>query len=158
EAEMQRMIRLLESTMESGPSLVSVVGEAGVGKSTLVRRLMSEVRLRAGSLASGCCVEADAKPPYAPWAEVIAGIHQLGIIPSQEWRELSRLVPALGSGRHEPSGSKYTLFDEIVHYLRLAASARPIVMILDDMQWSDSATWDVLEHVMSQLDQERMLI
>ena len=158
EAEMQRLIRLLESTMESGPYLVSVVGEAGVGKSTLVRRLMSEVRLRAGSLASGRCVEADAKPPYAPWAEVIAGIHQLGVVGAQEWRELSRLVPALGAGSPETSGNKYTLFDEIVQYLRLAAAARPIVILLDDMQWSDSASWDVLEHVMGQLEHERMII
>jgi diguanylate cyclase (GGDEF)-like protein/putative nucleotidyltransferase with HDIG domain len=159
DAEMQRLIRLLESTMESGPYLVSVVGEAGVGKSTLVRRLMSEVRLRTGSLASGRCVEADAKPPYAPWAEVIAGLHQLGVVPPHEWRELARLVPAVGSGPVDPSGgSKYGLFDEIVEYLRLAAAARPIVIVLDDMQWSDSATWDVLEHVMAKLDQERLLI
>jgi diguanylate cyclase (GGDEF)-like protein len=158
EAETQRLIRILESTMESGPNLVSVVGEAGVGKSTLVRRLMNEARVRAGSLATGRCVEADAKPPYAPWAEVIAGLDQLGAVPKHDWRELPRLVPVLGSGLQEPTGSKYALFDEIVQYLRLASSARPTVIILDDMQWSDAATWDVLEHVMSQLDQHRLLI
>lgn len=158
ETETQRLIRLLESSMNNGPYLVSIVGEAGVGKSTLVRRLMSEVRLRAGGLASGRCVEADAKPPYAPWAEVIAGIHQLGVVPAHDWHELPRLVPALGMGVLEPSGNKYALFDEIVKYLRLATAARPIVVVLDDMQWSDAATWDVLEHVMAQLEQERLLI
>ncbi|HEY9229992.1 MAG TPA: diguanylate cyclase, partial [Gemmatimonadaceae bacterium] len=159
EAELQRLVRLLETTMESGPQLVSVVGEAGVGKSTLVRRLASEVRLRAGLLVNGRCVEADAKPPYAPWAEVIAAIHQSGIAGQHEWRELQRLVPALGAtALHEPSGSKYTLFDEIVRYLQTAAAARPLVVVLDDMQWSDSATWDVLEHVMQQLEHERILI
>jgi len=158
EEEMHRLVRLLESTMESGPRLVSVVGEAGVGKSTLVRRLASEVRLRAGSLVGGRCVEADAKPPYAPWAEVIAAIQQLGVVTPQEWRELPRLVPALGGSVHEPSGSKYTLYDEIVSYLRSAAAARPLVIVLDDMQWSDSATWDVLEHLMTQLEHERVFI
>ncbi|MGH7619456.1 MAG: diguanylate cyclase domain-containing protein, partial [Gemmatimonadaceae bacterium] len=158
EEEMHRLVRLLESTMESGPRLVSIVGEAGVGKSTLVRRLATEVRLRAGSLVAGRCVEADAKPPYAPWAEVIASIHQLGFMTSQGWRELPRLVPALGAAPHEPSGNKYTLYDEIVAYLQAASKARPIVVVLDDMQWSDSATWDVLEHVMTQLDHERVLI
>ncbi|MEP6491390.1 MAG: tetratricopeptide repeat protein [bacterium] len=158
EQEMQRLVRLLESTLEGGPSLVSIVGEAGVGKSTLVRRLATEVRLRAGSLVAGRCSEADAKPPYAPWAEAIAAIHQLGVVAQQGWRELPRLVPALGSGTLEPTGSKYTLFDEIVSYLRIASAARPIVVLLDDMQWSDSATWDVLEHVMGQLEHERILI
>ena len=158
EQEMQRLVRLLEATMESETQLVSVTGEAGVGKSTLVRRLASEVRLRAGSLVTGRCLEADAKPPYAPWAEVIAAIHQTGIVHAQDWREIQRLVPALGHAQAEPSSSKYTLFDEIVRYLRLAATVRPLVIVLDDMQWSDAATWDVLEHVMAQLEHERMLI
>ena len=158
EAEMQRMIRLLEATMENGPHLVTVIGEAGVGKSTLVRRLVSEVRLRAGSLVTA----AVSKPmqslrtrrgpksslEFIRWA---SSPRSDGV----SFRVSSR---ALGSGAHEPSGNKYTLFDEIVRYLRLAAAARPIVIVLDDMQWSDSATWDVLEHVMAQLEQERMLI
>src|SRR6185436_9558349 len=118
----------------------------------------SEVRLRAGSLVTGRCLEADAKPPYAPWAEVIGAIHQSGIVGHQEWKELARLIPALGGAPAEPSPSKYTLFDEVVRYLRLAAAARPIVLVLDDMQWSDSASWDLLEHVMAQLEHERVLI
>lgn len=158
EDELNRLVKLLDATFESGSHIVSVVGEAGVGKSTLVRRLAGEVRLRAGSLVAGRCSEADAKPPYAPWAEVIAAIHHLGVIGHHDWRELPRLVPALGATSHDPSGSKYTLFDEIVAYLRLAAAGRPLVVVLDDMQWSDSGTWDVLEHVMSQLDTERVLI
>src|SRR6185503_19374081 len=94
----------------------------------------------------------------APWAEVISAVHQLGAVGETDWRELPRLVPALGGTASQPSGNKYTLFDEIVAYLRLAATARPFVILLDDMQWSDSATWDVLEHVMSQLQHERMLV
>jgi diguanylate cyclase (GGDEF)-like protein len=161
EDELARLTKLLDSTIETGPHVVAVLGEAGVGKSTLVRRLAAEVRMRAGSLVAGRCSEADAKPPYAPWAEVIGAIHQLGSVGAREWRELSRLVPALQSVGQTPcelTGNKYALYDEILAFLRAAASARPLVIILDDMQWSDSATWDVLEHVMNQLEHERILI
>jgi diguanylate cyclase (GGDEF)-like protein len=157
EREMERMIRLVDEVLESGPRLASIIGEAGVGKSTLVCQLADEVRLRAGILVTGRCSEADAKPPYAPWAEAIAAIQQAGAVGPTEWRELSRLVPTLG-GDAPPTGNKYILFDEIVAYLRLAAAARPVVILLDDMQWSDSATWDVLEHVMARLEHERVLI
>src|SRR5262249_36931229 len=85
-------------------------------------------------------------------------IHQLGFVASHEWRELPRLIPALGTSPLEPSGNKYTLYDEIVAFLRLAAAARPVVVVLDDMQWAGSATWDVLEPVMTQLRQERILM
>ena len=50
------------------------------------------------------------------------------------------------------------LVDEIVLFLRAAAAVRPLVIVLDDMQWSDSATWDVLEHVMDQLSNDRVLV
>src|SRR5262249_28998535 len=59
---------------------------------------------------------------------------------------------------HDASGNKYTLYDEIVAYLQMAAAARPVVVVLDDMQWSDSATWDVLEHIMTQLEHDRIFI
>jgi diguanylate cyclase (GGDEF)-like protein len=156
--ELARLVRLLDSTMEHGPNIACIIGEAGVGKSTLVRHLASEVRMRTGSLVVGRCSEADAKPPDAPWAEIIADIHETGYVPRRAWRELSRLVPALGVDSAQPSGNKYTLFDEIVTYLRMAAVAHPLVVVLDDMQWSDSATWDVLEHVVSQVEHERLLI
>jgi hypothetical protein len=61
EEELDTLTRLLESAVQRGPYLAFVVGEAGVGKSTLVRRMGSEVRLCAGKLVTGRCSEADAK-------------------------------------------------------------------------------------------------
>lgn len=158
EAEIARLLRILDATLETGLQVVSVVGEAGVGKSTLVRHLANEVRLRAGAFVAGRCSEADAKPPYAPWAEVIAALQDTGAVAHREWRELPRLVPSVGEAPAAPSGNKYTLFGEIVTYLRLAAESRPIAILLDDMQWSDAGTWDVLEHLASELVNERVFV
>ena len=90
---------------------------------------------------------------------VIAAIHQLGVVAPQEWRELPRLVPVARRRRRTSRAATSTRCStRSSPYLRLAAAARPIVIVLDDMQWSDSATWDVLEHVMTQLEHERILI
>jgi diguanylate cyclase (GGDEF)-like protein len=158
ENEIAKLMRLLETSLETGVQLVSVIGEAGVGKSTLIRHLHNEVRLRAGAFVAGRCSEADAKPPYAPWAEVISAIQETGIVRRRDWLELSRLVPSVGDAPSMPSGNKYTLFGEVVAYLRLAASVRPLVILLDDMQWSDAGTWDVLEHLMSELSHDRIMV
>ncbi|HEX8944303.1 MAG TPA: diguanylate cyclase [Gemmatimonadaceae bacterium] len=158
DAEMRRLIRLLETSVGGTPQLVSIVGEAGVGKSSLARRLMTEAAIRGGSLATGRSSEADAKAPYAPWAETIGAIHRTGAAAATQWRELARLVPAMGGDALDASANKYALFEEIVSFLRLAAATGPLVIQLDDMQWADSGTWDVLEHVMTQLDHERILI
>lgn len=157
EAESKRLLRLLEA-VDNGPQLVSVVGESGIGKSAFVRRLAGEARLRAGCFVSGQCSEAGAKPPYAPWAEVIAAMDSLGIVPPREWRELPRLVPSMATTGVAGEPNKFALLNEIVAYLRLAAATNPVVILLDDMQWSDAATWDVVEHVMSQLEREHLLM
>jgi diguanylate cyclase (GGDEF)-like protein/putative nucleotidyltransferase with HDIG domain len=157
ESESKRLLRILEA-VENGPQLVSVIGEAGVGKSSLVRRLVGETRLRAGCLVSGQCSEAGNKPPYAPWAEVITAIDSLGLVAARDWHELPRLVPTMSNAALSPEPDRYALLNEIVWYLRLAAATNPVVVLLDDMQWSDAATWDVLEHVMAQLEMEPVLL
>ncbi|HEY2851603.1 MAG TPA: tetratricopeptide repeat protein [Gemmatimonadaceae bacterium] len=159
--ELKRLVRMLDTSFRGEPRVVAVVGEAGVGKSTLLRQLLPEVRLRGGSLVMGRALEADVKPPYGPWAEILSAIKQRVNAPGRVWRELPRLVPALSDGsepRPENIGSKYALYEEIVEYVRLAAATCPLVLVLDDMQWADSATWDTLEHLVPQLDQDHILI
>jgi tetratricopeptide (TPR) repeat protein len=58
----------------------------------------------------------------------------------------------------EAAQHKYVLFDEVVAYLRLASASRPIVVVLDDMQWADTASWDLLEHVVASLERDRILV
>jgi len=155
EDEWDTLTRLLEASVQRGPYLAFVVGEAGVGKSTLVRRLASEVRLCAGKLVTGRCSEADAKPPFAPWAEAI---QQLGPVRPEDKPEFTQLMKLLTEPRGESKTTKYVLFNEIIAFFRLAAAVRPIVIILEDLQWADHGTWDVLEHIMGQLDFDRILI
>jgi diguanylate cyclase (GGDEF)-like protein len=156
--EIRRMLRVLEQSLEVGPRVVCVVGEAGIGKSTLVRRLAGEVRARSGCLVVGQASEADAKPPFAPWAEALDALDQFAVVPPREWRELGRLVPALVRPGMDPTGNKYALLEEISAYIRTAASLHPVVLLLDDMQWADTGTWDALEHVLSQLTHEQIVM
>ena len=156
--EIRRMLRVLEQSLEVGPAVVCVVGEAGIGKSTLVRRLAGEVRARSGCLVAGQASEADAKPPFAPWAEALDALDQFAVVPPREWRELGRLVSALARPGIQSTGNKYALLDEISTYVRTAASLHPVVLLLDDMQWADAGTWDALEHVLSQLTHEQIVL
>ncbi|AHG89111.1 diguanylate cyclase [Gemmatirosa kalamazoonensis] len=160
--ERQRLTRMLDASARGVPGAVAVVGEAGVGKSTLLRQLAPEVGVRAGSLLVGRCLEADVRPPYGPWADVVAAIHATGLVPPRTWQELGRLVPALGdptapAGAPSPN-AKYALLHELEEFLTAAAAARPLVVILDDVQWADAETWDALEFLVPRLDHQRLLV
>ncbi|WP_411279048.1 diguanylate cyclase [Gemmatimonas sp.] len=163
-SERQRITRLLDLAARGTPQVLSVVGEAGVGKSTLLRQLTPEMGVRAGSLIVGRCLDSNVRPPYGPWVEVIKAIHHMGLVPHREWRELGRLVPALGAGSATAdtvagsTSARFPLFQEIEEYITAATQARPLVIILDDMQWADGETWDVLDLMVPRLSGQRLLL
>ncbi len=158
--ELRSMLAQLEHACEGRPRLVAIVGEAGIGKTSLVRQLQPEVRLRGGTMVFGRCLASDVKPPYGAWAEIIKSIHDLNIVPPREWKELPRLVPSLGTSAEQPpaAGSKYALLAELADYLREASARCPLTVVLDDVQWADSSTWDATEYVRHNLSDEKLLI
>ncbi len=160
-AERARLRELLDEAAQGRPHVIAVSGEAGVGKSTLVKQLAPDVGVRAGSLITGRCVEADVRAPYAPWIDVVLGVLRTGIVPKHPWRELARLVPDLAGNADvaaRGAGTSHALLEELELFFRLASEVRPLVVVLDDMQWADAATWDALEHLVSRLDRQRLLI
>lgn len=83
------------------------------------------------------------------------------VVPEEvRWPELSRIVPALArrAARVAPTGSRFALLVELAAYLSDAARRHPLVVVLEDLQRADAASWDALEHVLAQLADEPMLL
>lgn len=162
--EVARLRERVEGCIRGEPGLVAVVGEAGVGKTTLVNRMASEIRLRTGTLVTARALEPDVRPPFGVWVDIVTQLHQLRIVPERPWAHLSRVVPALRAGDAQSGesetggGSKYQVLDELVAYIRAAAQSRPLMLVLDDVQWADNASWEALEHLVSMVDFDRLLI
>ena len=161
-AELRLLTRYVEEAAGGNPRLVVITGEAGVGKTTLVQQLEPDLRLRAGLLARGRCVEADVRLPYAPWGDVVGAVHRRRPVEApRPWRQLPRIAPALApDAADEPAApfDRYALFEELSLFLRLASASRPLAVALDDVQWATAETWDALESVVEALDAERMLV
>lgn len=162
--EVARLRERVEGCIRGEPGLVAVIGEAGVGKTTLVNRMASEIRLRTGTLVTARALEPDVRPPFGVWVDIVTQLHQMRIVPERSWVHLSRVVPALratdapGGEGETGGGSKYQVLDELVAYIRAAAQSRPLMLVLDDVQWADNASWETLEHLVSMVDFDRLLI
>lgn len=154
-----RFADYLDDMVRGVGRVVAVIGESGVGASALVRSLQPEVRLRGGSLVAAHCHRHDLPSPYGLWAQVLHAIRRLPVKSMRVWHELPRLDPALESAPYESSGgSKTRLLEEFAEYLRLAAQQRPLVVLLEDLQWADAASWDALDYLVSQLESERIML
>jgi diguanylate cyclase (GGDEF)-like protein/putative nucleotidyltransferase with HDIG domain len=160
EEELRELVTLLDASARGEPQFVTVVGEAGIGKSSLLRQLDPEVRLRAGSVVVGRCADAEIKTPLAPWLSIVELLHERGSVPAREWPALSHLVPALRvpGVSLPPTATPAQVQDELVRYVRLATRTHPLVVVLEDAHWADSASWDVLEALAGMLEHERLLV
>jgi DNA-binding NarL/FixJ family response regulator len=137
-------------------SLVLLAGEAGVGKTTLARRAL------AGSgiyVSEGVGVQGGTSA-FGPVVEVLrAHLRSEGGGPLVEGplaAHLALLLPELGPPAAE--GDRATLFEAIRQSLAAVAVRRPAALFLDDLQWADDATLELLAALARSLDEQPLLV
>lgn len=163
-AETERLREQFQRAAGGDPSLTIVFGEAGIGKSTLLRQLGPEIGINAGAILTSQCIEASIGLPYGPWADIILDAHRAGLVAPMHWTELTRIVPELRdetqaavASDHEDRAQR-VLLEELEEFLRLAASKRPLTIVIDDMQWADAASWGILEYLLARLRDQRIML
>ena len=115
--------------------LVTVVGEAGVGKSRLVAEFVASLQAR---VVRGRCLSYGEGITYFPVVEVIRQLETLPADPAA--------AAAIGSLLREIDAT--TTPDEIAWAFRkLLEEAAPLVVVLDDIQWGEEAFLDLVESV-----------
>jgi class 3 adenylate cyclase/tetratricopeptide (TPR) repeat protein len=165
---------------EGRPHLITVVGDAGVGKSRLVREFLSTLEVDAKVLIGRCLPYGDGVTLW-PLAEilkaeavvldtdradvVVVKIDQLvdaGIDPdltADRSRTAAALVSTLGlRSRDDPLGAldPRDLYRELLAAWRalLASMARhaPVVIVVEDIHWADPTMMDVLDELAERVD------
>jgi len=116
---------------------VLLSGEAGIGKSALLTWLAEEAAADALVLR-GFCWEGDGAPPYWPWTLVLRGTG----LSAAELGEVGWLLGAATAPGPETAAAaadaQFRLCDAVTEVLLAEASpARPVVIVLDDLQWAD---------------------
>jgi class 3 adenylate cyclase/tetratricopeptide (TPR) repeat protein len=154
-----------------GREVFLVSGEAGLGKTTLVAETARAAFDAEACVLFGHCEE-DLATPYQLFAEALG--HYVTHAPEDQLRahvdahgsELVRLCPALASRLPELPPSKatdtdterYLLFAAVVGLLAMVSQHQPIVLVLDDLQWADKASLQLLHHVIAAEQPLRVLV
>jgi ATP/maltotriose-dependent transcriptional regulator MalT len=134
-------------------SIALLAGEAGVGKTTLARQVLSDCGIER---VEGFGVQ-EGGSAYAPVVDVLRGVVNAGAVVEPPLRShLAMLLPELGPPA--PAADRATLFEAIRSVLALAAARRPLALFLDDLQWADDATLDLLPALARSLEAEPVLL
>jgi DNA-binding NarL/FixJ family response regulator/tetratricopeptide (TPR) repeat protein len=137
-------------------STVLVAGEAGIGKTRLVREFLG--RAGDGRVLLGACLElGEDAAAFAPITAALRGLlREVGVAGVAELlpaapAELARLLPELGTAAAAEDGSRARLFETILVLLEQLATARPLVVVVEDAHWADRSTLDLLRFLVHNL-------
>ncbi|MDO5712450.1 MAG: AAA family ATPase, partial [Micrococcales bacterium] len=156
EAELGRLLASWR-TAQSHCQFAVVVGDAGVGKTRLVEELAKAVRGDEALVVATRCFAATDAVPLAPVADWLRNpyLKMATMRLDPVWRaEIARLVPeeqsgtGLGGGRAKVDAWQRVQFFEGLARAFLSVD-RPLLLVIDDLQWCDKATVSWLSFLMS---------
>jgi DNA-binding CsgD family transcriptional regulator len=145
----------LVSAALSPPGVVSIEGEAGVGKTRLVLELLGQADVSERVSLVGRCQPIRASFPLGPVIEAIRGlgdgIGRLALSPVAGALRplLPECVPWLPEAPEpldDPVGERYRVFRGLAEVL---AAVGPALLVLDDLQWADDQTVDFVAYLLA---------
>jgi DNA-binding SARP family transcriptional activator len=160
QAERAELTRLLELASAGRGGLVLVGGATGVGKTRLMQELARDATWRGVRVVWGHSCELSAPPPYQPLVEVLHDA-DLTHLPGIWGRELGRLMPALGPPPPvllEPEQEKGRMLEALARAFLALGQATPHLVILEDLQWMDPASFEALCVLLPRLPTSRLLL
>ncbi|HEX6418074.1 MAG TPA: BTAD domain-containing putative transcriptional regulator [Acidimicrobiales bacterium] len=162
ELELRQALAALDEAA-AGARVLLVEGEPGIGKTRLVEEVAAEAARRGVAVHWGRAFEGGATPALWPWLgplrELAADLGEAGAVP-----ELGALLHGdEGGAERAPGGpradpSRVRLLDAARRLVAGAAAARPRLLVLDDLQWADLPSLELLAFLARQLAAERVLL
>jgi tetratricopeptide (TPR) repeat protein len=170
--EMGELRVILEDALSSQGQLLMLVGEPGIGKTRTAQELAAHAGARGAQVLWGWCYEEEGAPPFWPWlqpirsyvqqrdpeqlkAEMGPGAADIAEVMSEVRDKLPGLEPPPAL---PPEQARFRLFDSITTFLKNAAQSQPLMLVLDDLHWSDKPSLLLLQFLARQLTESHLLV
>jgi predicted ATPase/DNA-binding CsgD family transcriptional regulator len=170
--ELDSLWHQFEQSTTGRMRLALVAGEPGIGKTRLLREVAQRAQHTGAPVLYGGASDAEGMPPYLPCLEAL-GQHiratapealreQTGVMASV----LATILPELSQHLGElpssyvlpPEQARLRLYEAVGMFFAAIAAPHGLLLLLDDLQWADTATLDLLCYVARSQPNARLLV
>jgi DNA-binding CsgD family transcriptional regulator len=162
--ELTAIHQLIEITKSGQGQVALLSGEAGIGKSCMVKEAKSYAAALNFRVVQGNCFPTDLSCPYAPLLDLIRALlaqsdsAKIQAMLKPFARDLYPLLPdvispitdlitAQASMVLEPEQEKRRIFTALVHCFTSLATELPLMLIIEDLHWSDDTSLEFLHYL-----------
>jgi DNA-binding NarL/FixJ family response regulator len=152
--ELDSLEQLLDELDEGHPGALELVGEPGIGKTRLLKELAARAEARGHLVLSGAASELERGLPFSVFVdaleEYVAGLEpeRLAALDDEVQAELAHVFPSLSALAHGRGVAlqqeRYRSHRAVRDLLVRLAAPTPLVLVLDDVHWADSASVELL--------------
>lgn len=174
EKELAKLEELLSSAVQSKGRVVLVSGEPGIGKTALTRMFVHRARKKNADLvlARGACVEQyGAGEAYLPFLDMLGSLLQgpgrdrvIALLRKHAPTWCLQFPAVFSSGamdqilREATGATKDRMLRELGDALAALTAETPLMLLLEDMHWTDPASVDMLRHLAERAHAQRLLL
>jgi ATP/maltotriose-dependent transcriptional regulator MalT len=152
--ELGSLERILDELDRDCPGAIEVAGEPGIGKTRLLREVAVRAEARGHLVLSGAASEFENDLPFSVFVdaldEYVAGLEpdRIAVLDYTVQAELAHVFPSLsalaGGQQVSPQHERYRTHRAVRALLEHLAQPLPLVLVLDDFHWADSASVELL--------------
>jgi DNA-binding NarL/FixJ family response regulator len=152
--DLDRLQSILDELSGGVAACLAVEGEPGIGKTAMLSELRRRAESRGFLVLRGSAAEFEQDLPFGVWVDALdAWVRSRDPALSGEWDaelldELAAVLPSLpgnGGGRAIAlADERYRIHRAVRRLLELMAAITPLVMVLDDLHWSDGASNELI--------------
>jgi DNA-binding winged helix-turn-helix (wHTH) protein/tetratricopeptide (TPR) repeat protein len=171
-AESRRLRAWLDQALRGQRQVVFVTGEPGIGKTTLVEAFLATIAAGEVRVARGQCLDHyGAGEPYLPILEALSrmarapGAEGVVAVLRQHAPTWLAQMPSLAGadelaalGLRLLGATRERMLREMAEALEALAAERPLVLLLEDLHWSDHSTLDLVAAVARRREPARLLL
>jgi DNA-binding SARP family transcriptional activator len=168
-AEYRTLYEAWERSTRGEPTHALVLGESGIGKSTLIQRLLTAASLDGAVTSRVQCYELERDIPYAALGALVRGLlerPEARATSPGALADLAQVVPAVHEHfPHLPpaiqlqgESFRIRITDAMETLLRAIAEETPVILVVDDLHLADDASVAVVHLLVRRFERERVML